>query len=148
MATQKAQIKFRDMTGRHYKYVLFEPYEIQTHIIPPHRLDFYYLLLDESGLLYIESDYAWDGPSGPAFDTPNFMRGSLVHDALYQLMRLGALDPAVYRIQADELLRQICLEDGMSSLRAWWVYSGVRIGAAGAAKLRKDEKEIELLTAP
>lgn len=56
------------------------------------------------------------------------MRGSLVHDALYQLMREGILDHKKDREAADELLREICKEDGMSSIRAWWVYQGVRKG--------------------
>jgi hypothetical protein len=141
------KIHYRDMTNRHYKYVLFETYTILTPIRPDHDLNYYYIELLQTGQLTIAADYAWDGPSGPAFDTRNFMRGSLVHDALYQLMRLGALDAAACRKPADELLRKICLEDGMSSLRAWWVYTGVRVGAAGAAKLKK-EAELEVLTAP
>ena len=49
---------------------------------------------------------AGDGPSGPAIDTKNFMRASLVHDALYQLMRLGTLDKS-RRQYADRLLQTI-----------------------------------------
>jgi hypothetical protein len=41
--------------------------------------------------------YAWNGPSGPTLDTRNFMRGSLVHDALYQLMREGRMDNGLRR---------------------------------------------------
>ncbi len=55
------------------------------------------------------------------------MRGSLVHDALYQLMREGELDADVYKEPADRLLQAMCREDGMTSLRAWWVYHGVRL---------------------
>ena len=43
------------------------------------------------------------------------MRGALVHDALYQLMRLKQLDYEQYRDRADEVLRDLCKEDGMSS---------------------------------
>ena len=39
----------------------------------------------------------------------------------------------VHREAADRLLQQICKEDGMSSIRAWWVYKGVRIGGGPAA---------------
>ena len=59
--------------------------------------------------------YGRDGPSGPTLDTRDFIRGSLVHDALYQLMREGLLDHSIHR------------EDGMTALRAWWVYQGVRL---------------------
>ncbi len=61
------------------------------------------------------------------------MRGSLVHDALYQLMREGELDYETYREPADRLLQSMCKEDGMSSIRAWWVYKGLRIGGDPAA---------------
>lgn len=118
---------------RHYKYTLFADYQHLTDLrfgqavaIPP------VITLEANGLLRIRKGYAWDGPSGPTIDTPNFMRGSLVHDVLYQLMReeLIAQD---HRQYADELLRQICIEDGMSRLRAWGVYQGVRLGGAASA---------------
>jgi len=72
-------------------------------------------------------------PSGPTLDTATFMRGSLVHDALYQLMRDGHLDRATHREAADRLLQTLCEEDGMWSLRTWWVYHGVRLFADPAA---------------
>ena len=71
--------------------------------------------------------YAWDCPSGPTLDTRNFMRGSLVHDALYQLMRESLLDHTIHREPADRILQSLCREDGMTALRAWWVYQGVRL---------------------
>jgi hypothetical protein len=98
------------------------------------------LTIDENGEMLIKKGYTWDGPSGPTIDTKNFMRGSLIHDGLYQLMREGALDQSC-RLRADEILREVCLEDGMSHARAWWVFKGVRIGGAGAAKC-------DLLSAP
>ena len=81
----------------------------------------------------MKKGYAWDGPSGPTIDTRNFMRGSLVHDALYQLMREEHLDKETYRKPADQLLRDMCREDGMWSIRAWWVYLAVRWWADPAA---------------
>lgn len=98
------------------------------------------LTITKTGKLTIKKGYAWDGPSGPTFDTKNFMRGSLIHDALYQLMREQVI-PQDMRIKADEILREICLEDGMSEIRAWWVYQAVRTGGASSAKP-------DLLTAP
>lgn len=83
--------------------------------------------ISEDGVVTLRRGYAWDGPSGPTIDTYTFMRGSLFHDALYQLMREGVL-PLSTRKHADEILRDICLEDGMSKIRAAWVYRGVRIG--------------------
>jgi hypothetical protein len=102
--------------------------------------------LNRQGELTLKTAYAWDGPSGPAIDSKNFMRGSLVHDALYQLMRLKLL-PQGFRKQADEILWMICLEDGMSKVRADYVYQAVRAFAAPAAKPPKKPKQV-LLTAP
>jgi hypothetical protein len=90
--------------------------------------------LDEGGRLRIARAYTWDGASGPTFDTPATMRASLVHDALYQLMRERNLDASVSRAPADELLREIMLVDGARPCRAEaWLWA-VRRFAASAAR--------------
>ena len=127
-----------------YKYQLHEDYIVQTNIYPPRRIvDHGFIRLDHNGVLTIKAGYAWDGPSGPSIDTRNFMRGSLVHDALYQLMREGLLDLG-WRETADQELRRVCLEDGMSAIRAWWVYKAVRFGGESSAVWR----EPNVLVAP
>jgi hypothetical protein len=45
------------------------------------------------------------------------MRGSLFHDALYQLLRLELISHKE-RVKADRLLSDICKEDGMWKWRA------------------------------
>lgn len=62
------------------------------------------------------------------------MRGSLVHDALYQLMRMRHLDYRAHREAADEELHDICVADGMSEVRAWGVLKGVRMGGESNAR--------------
>ncbi len=116
-----------------YKYQLKETYVVRIPVIPPVAIHTEYISLETTGDLTLKEGYAWDGPSGPTIDTLTFMRGSLVHDALYQLMREGRLDHNVYREAADRTLRDICKEDGMWSVRAWWVYHGVRLFADPAA---------------
>ena len=115
-----------------YNYQLQEDYVIATGIEPVPPTSTEYISLAPYGTLTIRKGYAWDGPSGPAIDTLNFMRGSLVHDALYQLMREGLLEGS-FRESVDRLLQRICKEDGMSTVRAWWVYQGVRFGGGAAA---------------
>lgn len=83
------------------------------------------LLEGDKGVLTIKTDYAWDGPSGPTIDTDNFITPSLIHDALYQLMREGHLDPITYKEPADRLLVQMCEDRGMNPIRRWWTYRGV-----------------------
>lgn len=101
-----------------YKYQLAEEYEVLVTIRPLQPIMTPYIGLDTAGRLLIRSGYAWDGPSGPTIDTPSAMRGSLVHDALYQLMREGLLNSSL-RKKADQELYRIVIEDGMWKWRAW-----------------------------
>jgi len=73
--------------------------------------------LGAGGLLTIQRGYCWDGPSGPTFDTHNSLRASIIHDALYQLMRERLLSLG-YRRPADRILRVVAIEDGMWGWRA------------------------------
>ena len=116
-----------------FKYQLIEDYSADIPIFPASIAENDYVVLG-LGHIFIRAGYAWDGPSGPTFDTKTFMRGSLVHDALYQLMREGLL--SLDRVWSDRLLRQMCREDGMCRLRAWWVFKGVRWGGRGSASPR------------
>ncbi len=117
---------------RKYKYNLHSDREFLTNIKVGHPKDLGLLAIEGNGNLIIRKGYSWDGPSGPTIDTKNFMRGSLIHDALYQLMREGVL-PQQLRKKVDNILQEVCIKDGMSKVRAWWVYHGVRIGGASSA---------------
>lgn len=62
--------------------------------------------------------YAWDGASGPAINTKNSLRATLVHDVLYQSMREGGLRfTEDSRKWADREFLLILKEDGMVLLR-------------------------------
>lgn len=125
-----------------YKYQLHEDYECQTCIKPPEDIGTRFINLKKDGALRVLSGYAWDGPSGPTIDTKTFMRGSLIHDALYQLIRTCQL-PQGCRDKADDELKKACLEDGMNRLRAWLVYRAVRKFSGFATAHKK-----EVFTAP
>lgn len=128
-----------------YKFQLEEPYQHATGMTPaPSAPGNRFVGMSPDGLLTIAAGYAWDGASGPAIDTPSFMRGSLVHDALYQLIRLGVLAKDDHRQRADEVLRETVLEDGMHPVRAWWVYHAVR--TFGGHYMRS--RSTAILTAP
>lgn len=122
---------------RGYKYKLHLPYVGHVSFEIPVNIDFGWIRLYTNKAIFIRAGYAWDGASGPALDTKNIMRASLVHDALYQLMREGAL-PATYRKAADQELYRICREDGMWWIRAQWVYWAVRL--FGKLALKHDSK--------
>jgi len=114
--------KLRYKTG--YKYQLVNDLIVQTDIFPDIDIETEFLGLTRSGILTIRHGYAWDGPSGPTFDTTNFMRGSCAHDALAQLVRDYYLDKKWFT-KINLTLKRLCLEDGMWKIRALWVFIGV-----------------------
>ena len=126
-----------------YKYQLEDDYSVFLGFFPLKAISDSYITFSTIGVLKIKSGYAWDGPSGPTIDTKNFMRGSLVHDALYQLMREKYLDHVTYRESADRALQTICKEDGMSSIRAWYVYHSVRLFGDPSANPDNEKPVVE-----
>jgi len=120
-----------------YKYSLWETYRVQLGFIRGRVVNHRLFTLDADGWLTIFDDYPWDGASD-AFDTKTFMRGSLVHDALYEMLRLGLLphDPCFH--QANLELLAIILQDGMWHWRAQIVYAAVERFGNAAAALRSE----------
>ena len=84
--------------------------------------------------IVIRKEYAWDGASGPTFDTRASFEASLVHDALYQCMRLGYVTPGS-RKEVDRLFLDMLADTGtgtgtgvsMGMVRRSFWYSGVRV---------------------
>jgi hypothetical protein len=120
---------------RGYRYQLVNDYRVQTGILPDYDIETEFVQLDRSGLLTIRHGYAWDGPSDPfVLMFPyfirkrllrTFMRGSLTHDALAGLMRDVYLDRDKWFTPVNRELQKICIEDGMSHIRADLVFTGV-----------------------
>jgi len=121
-------LTYRKLNG--YKYELTKGY-IHGGVNIPGMVGNDYVVLD-NGYLLIRKGYAWDGASGPTIDTKTSMRGSLVHDALYQLMREKMIG-LNYREEADKELHRILLEDGMLKFRADYWYWFVRKFAKSSA---------------
>lgn len=128
-----------------WKYQLMDECVCETGIAECSKTT-QFLELSDDGRLEIKNGYAWDGPSGPTIGTSNFMRSSLIHDALYQLIRLGAV-PYDHRRHADSLLRKLCREDGMSRFRAWYVYVAVRL-FGGSSATPGTEKPVRIRRSP
>jgi len=138
-------ITYRDLW--HYKYYLLEKYSILTKLQPKKSIvsGGGWVNLTVKGTLTMKAGYCWNGASS-AKDTPSNMRPSLVHDALYQLMREGLL-PQSYRSAADDLYQALCREDGMNRFRAWY-HRKVLLHFAEFAAKENDVPEIVRLTAP
>jgi hypothetical protein len=106
-----------------------------------------YITLLSNGFIRLAKGYSWDGASGPAVDTPCIMAASAVHDALYQLMRVGKL-PLMYRRDADKTLHKMCISAGMPRWRAEYVYWAVRLFGGRLAKHPYDCDKNVVQTAP
>ena len=121
--------------GGSKKYRLLEDYHDFLHFGPKTSVITPYCIFSSDGELVIESGYCWDGPSGPAIDTDNFMDGSLVHDLLYQLLRANYMRPVWwYRMKADKEMRLQTAKDGMCFVRRWYTWLAVRIGGMFAVR--------------
>ena len=106
-----------------YKHQLASDYSMKIEIKPKQNInDNGFIKLDKNGNLTVSKGYAWDGMSGPVRDTEENMRATLVHDALYQLMRHNYLDAKDHKEKADKLFKKICIEDGVSEFFAGVYY--------------------------
>lgn len=115
-----------------YKYQLVADEVFTVRIFLDEDIDHEFINFRRGGMFTVKSGYAWDGPSGPTFDTRNSMRGSLFHDAAYQLLREELL-PLSYRLEIDEQFGRFLKQDGMSSFRAyWWVRELKNFGFSSA----------------
>lgn len=131
---------------RDYRFITAERFEVEAGIVRPGEAEVgnSYVRLRPDGLLIIAAGYAWDGASGPIAQSADVIRGSLVHDSLYQLMRESLL-PVSWRAHADNLLRDMCIADGMPHWQAQMVHAAVStFGGVFAAP----EKPLPVLVAP
>jgi hypothetical protein len=114
-----SKIKYREG----FEFVLAEDYTIFTGICPPKSFVCKWAILSINGWLTILHDYPWNGANKPGYNTKGTMRGSLVHDVLYELIRLVRMGVikidwteemlAEWKVKADDLLHDILVEDGM-----------------------------------
>lgn len=127
-----------------YKYQLEALYACETPITGSLIEDDLFTLY-ESGLLVIRKGFAWDGASGPTFDSKSSMRASLVHDVFCVCMRDGRLSYEKWQDTVNEFFRQQCIEDGMWHWRAGLWHAAVELADAGNPDQGRDRV---VLTAP
>lgn len=130
MDKQKTTMWYRSV--RSYKYQTTKPMSIKLSKDYGVWGETNFVCIDHD-TLYIQKGYAWDGASGPTWDTESSQRASLVHDALYQLIRVGILSMND-RISADKELERIAVEDGMWKWRAKMWRVGLKWFGASAAE--------------
>lgn len=93
-----------------YKYILDQDFLLFNTNILGAEYTHEYFEITNKGILVIRKGYAWDGATSiPDLDC--FMFASLIHDCLYQLIRIGVLKKSVFKKQADLLFKRLILED-------------------------------------
>ena len=111
-------------------YVLCEKVSIQTPIAIESSLTvrgasgYSYIDMETDGLLTINAEYAWDGATGIPDNKKNIF-ASLVHDALYQILRddhqrdeplLDDTSRKQFRQRADKLFKDLYRKNGANGL--------------------------------
>ncbi len=129
-----------------FKYQTSRPFSCSTGILPEKAVETDLIFLSLSGFLIIKANYAWDGPSGPMLDTDDMYIPSLIHDALYQLMRMGLLS-LDHRKDIDRLFKKLIVVNAkkgwkwFSKIRAIYAFRGLQIAKGEAAKPKNKKKE-------
>ena len=118
---------------RKYKYELTQAHTMLLRDLPAgvqlkeHRSKYIVLTKNSHGewWLTVKEGYRWDGVSGPTWDTDNTMRGGLIHDVLFQLMRGRVLAQNCFE-WVNRLFRNILLEDDICMFRASYYFWAVQ----------------------
>lgn len=105
-----------------YPYEVRIPQFFYTHIFDQ-NIQQRYLQLTPDGILKVSIGYRWNGASGFP-DLKTIMLGSLVHDALWQLIELKLLDTD-HRGESNRILYKTCRKQGMNFILAEAVYVAV-----------------------
>ena len=96
----------------------------------------------KDGILSVKRGYAWDGASGPIINTRDTLVASLVHDVLYQAMRLNLIKSSKENRQiADKNFFEILKMNGVNSIRRKVWYFAVRLfGKKSTIKIQENDK--------
>ena len=123
-----------------YKFKVEENFSIELPFKIPDFVHSYASLKD--GILSVKRGYAWDGASGPIINTRDTLVASLVHDVLYQAMRLNLIKSSKENRQiADKNFFEILKMNGVNSIRRKVWYFAVRLfGKKSTIKIQDNDK--------
>lgn len=118
-------MKIQYIKLKQYKYELSSNLEIMISITG-YSINHRFFRLTKDGKLTIFKGYKWDGVSGPMIDTDNSMIGGCVHDALYQMIRLGLISKSL-KGEMDSIMEDIFNGCGMYEFRSRYAHLGVTV---------------------
>jgi len=107
------ELEYRELDD--YKYQVKKAVLIQT-LVKRAACKTEFIELREDGLLIVQPGYAWNGSNWSS--DKHAILASLVHDVLYQLMRMYLLSRFLYREPADASYRDIYIAEGLTSIAA------------------------------
>jgi len=88
-------------------YILETEECFQTVFRPKDIIVTMFITMYPDGRVIIRKGYSWDGVSGPVRDRPGNLMASLLHDALYQLMREGLVPSKLWAVADGEYFKQL-----------------------------------------
>lgn len=98
----------------------------------------------KDSILSVKRGYAWDGASGPIINTRDTLVASLVHDVLYQAMRLNLIKSnSENKKIADKIFFEILKMHGVNSIRRKVWYLAVRLFGKKSTKSLQDNDKIK-----
>ena len=123
-----------------YKFKVEENFSIELPFKIPDFVHPY--ASSKDGILSVKKGYAWDGASGPIINTRDTLVASLVHDVLYQAMRLNLIKSSKEnRMIADKNFFEILKMNGVNSIRRKVWYFAVRLfGKKSTIKIQDNDK--------
>ena len=125
-----------------YKFKVEENFSIELPFKIPDFVHSYASLKD--GILSVKRGYAWDGASGPIINTRDTLVASLVHDVLYQAMRLNLIKSSKEnRKIADKNFFEILKMNGVNSIRRKVWYLAVRLFGKKSTKSLQDNDKVK-----
>ena len=125
-----------------YKFKVEENFSIELPFKIPDFVHPYASLKD--GILSVKRGYAWDGASGPIINTRDTLVASLVHDVLYQAMRLNLIKSSKENRQiADKNFFEILKMNGVNSIRRKVWYLAVRLFGKKSTKSLQDNDKVK-----
>lgn len=125
-----------------YKFKVEENFSIKL----PYKIpDFeHQYASSKDSILSIKKGYAWDGASGPIINTRDTLVASLVHDVLYQAMRLNLIKSnSENKKIADKIFFEILKMHGVNSIRRKVWYLAVRLFGKKSTKGLQDNDKIK-----
>lgn len=125
-----------------YKFKVEENFSIELPFKIPDFVHPYASLKD--GILSVKRGYAWDGASGPVINTRDTLVASLVHDVLYQAMRLNLIKSSEENKKiADKNFFEILKMHGVNSIRSKVWYFAVKLFGKKSTKSIQDNDKIK-----